>query len=251
MILTQRDKVLFHKLNSYAVMTTRQVAGSVFPDIRLTTTLRRLRKLENHAFLKRNVGLSTYEHSWTLTEKGSKLISDHPPKRHQSRFLLEHDTKLTAIRLSLEKVGIVQSWIPEHEIRFKVASKFGPERTREKLIPDGILGTDFRGTKESFAIELELHRKHSRRYLRNFYEYKQKQNIRGVWYLTSTPMLARQIEKLWQKEVGTIQRPYFFWSIVDDIIENPRNAAIHSNGKTARLIDVFGSVHTLAHSLIK
>lgn len=170
MILTKRDKVLFEKLNNYAVMTTRQVAKAVFPDIQLTTTLRRLRKLEKQTFIKRNVGLSTYEHSWTLTEKAAKLVSDRPPKWHQSRFLLEHDTKLTALRLSLEETGIVQSWIPEHEIRFKVASKHGIDRTKDKLIPDGIMGIEWQNKKESLAIELELHGKNSRRYLRNFYE---------------------------------------------------------------------------------
>jgi DNA-binding PadR family transcriptional regulator len=257
MILTNRDKNLFEKLNSYAVMTTRQVAKTVFPDIQLTTILRRLRKLEKQDFIKRNVGLSTYEHSWTLTEKGAKLVSDRPPRWHQSRFLLEHDTKLTALRISLEAAGIAQSWVPEHEIRFKVASKHGVERAKEKLIPDGIMGIEWQNAKESLAIELELHSKHSRRYMRNFHEYKYKQNILGVWYLTSTPMLARMIEKLWLKQIGANQKPFFYWSLVDEVIENPLKALVHSNGKSAPLAKIWlpkiakSDAHTLAHPMSK
>ncbi len=228
MIVTQRDKALFEKLHSYAVMTTRQVANTVFPGIELTTTLRRLRKLERDNFIKRNTGLSTYEHSWTLTEKGAKLVSDRPPRWQQSRYLLEHDTKLTALRLALESAGVAQSWIPEHEIRFKVASRHGLEVAKDKLIPDGIMGVDWQGSKESIAIEVELHGKNSRRYFRNFHQYKYKQNILGVWYLTPTPTLARTIEKLWIREVGMNRKPFFYWSLIDEVIEKPLEAIVRS-----------------------
>lgn len=239
MILTARDKVLFEKLHNYAVMTTRQVAQIVFSDIQLSTTLRRLRKLEKHGFVKRSVGLSTYEHSWTLTEKSMKLVSDHPTRPNQSRFLLEHDTKLTALRLALENIGVVRSWVPEHEIRFKVAAKHGLSRTKDKLIPDGIMGVEWQKANESLAIELELHGKSARRYLRNFDEYQRKQSILGVWYLTSTPTLARHIEKLWNKTKSAYQKPNFYWSLVDDVIERPKTAVVYQNQKSAPIIQIW------------
>ncbi len=246
MVLTQRDKVLFEKLLSYAVMTTRQVARTVFPDVQLTTVLRRLRKLEKQMYIRRNPGLETYEQAWTLTEKGSTVVSNLPPKWHQSRYLLEHDTKLTAVRLALESIRAVQSWVPEHEIRYRVAAKHGVERAKDRLIPDGIMGVEWQGVKESLAIELELHGKNSRRYRHNFYEYRTKENILGVWYLTSTPSLAKQIEKLWYIDKRNDARPVFFWSLVDDVIEDPANSLVHFSGQSQPLTKLWMPAHSPA-----
>ena len=218
MILTNRDKVLFEKLFCFAVMTTRQIGKTVFENIQLTTVLRRLRKLEKHGFVRRYAGINTYECAWILTEKSALMLSDRPPKWRQSRALIEHDTTLTSLRMALEGVGISRSWIPEHEIRMKVAAKYGPESVKNRLIPDGIMGVQWQDFKESVAIELELHSKNATRYRDNFYDYKRKSNLLGVWYLTPTETLGRHIEKLWRHIVPADLRPIFYWSVIDEVL---------------------------------
>ncbi len=235
MVLTDRDKVLLEKLFSYAVMTTRQITKVVFADIQLTTVLRRLRKLEKHGYVRRYAGINTYECAWMLTERSALMLSDRPPKWHQSRTLIEHDTTLTALRMSLEEAGIARSWIPEHEIRAKVAARHGVESVKNRLIPDGIMGVQWQDFKESIAIELELHSKNASRYRNNFHDYKYKSSLLGVWYLTPTASLARHIEKLWRKEVSADRKPFFYWSLIDEVLEKTLNAEIHFNEQTQLL----------------
>jgi hypothetical protein len=70
-------------------------------------------------------------------------------------------------------------------------------------------------------------------------------------------MLARMIEKLWLKQIGANQKPFFYWSLVDEVIENPLKALVHSNGKSAPLAKIWlpkiakSDAHTLAHPMSK
>lgn len=239
MIVTMRDKKLFEKIYTHAVMTTRQVAENCFIDVSLSTVLRRLRKLEHAGFIKRVPGLSTYEMCWVLTEKAATLISDKPPKWRQSRFLLEHDTKLTALRMSLEKSGLARSWIAEHEIRSKVAAQYGRDGSKNKLVPDGIIGVKIDDVNESIALELELTAKSKSRYEHNFYQYQHKRSLFGVWYLTPTLQLAKHIECVWQKEVRKDCAPLFYWSLADEVILNPLSAMIFSGSRSWSLPELF------------
>jgi hypothetical protein len=227
MLIMDRDKILFQKLHTHAVMTTKQIGAVVFPGVDLKTVLRRLGKLEEQSYIERIEGLPTYQRVWVLTHKGSYMVSDKPPRNRQSRFQLEHDVKLTALRLRLEEHGISKFWIPEHEIRAKVCAKEGIERAKKKVIPDGIMGVEYKDLKESVAIELELHSKNSKRYRRTFWDYRNKRNLFAVWYLTPTKELAKHIEKLWQKENDGTSKPHFFWSVAEDVVMNGKNAEIN------------------------
>lgn len=241
-----RDKILFEKLYKYAVMTTKQVATTVFPNVDVKTVLRRLGKLEDENYIERIEGLPTYHRVWLLTPKGSYMVSDRPPRRRQSRFQLEHDVMLTALRLKLEDHSISKVWYPEHEIRAKVAAQHGIEATKKKTIPDGIMAVEMTDCKESVAIELELHSKNSKRYRRTFYDYGNKSELAAVWYLTPTKELAKHIEKLWLKENGKIQKPKLLWSLASDVILKGGNAHIHCQNAKGTLLEIWnGRVPTL------
>lgn len=239
MLIMERDKILFQKLHKYAVMTTKQVGATVFPNVDVKTVLRRLGKLENENYIERIEGLSNYHRVWLLTPKGSLLVSDRPPRRRQSRFQLEHDVMLTALRLKLEEYEIAKVWHPEHEIRAKVAAQYGIEAMKRKTIPDGIMGLEASGFKESVAIELELHSKNAKRYRRTFYDYGSKSELYAVWYLTPTKELAKHIEKLWLRENGKIARPKFLWSLANDVLLNGANATIHSQNTSKPISEVW------------
>ncbi len=232
---TQRDIELFSMLSKYGVMTTRQIAEELFKGIARTTVLRRLRYLESEEFLTRIPGLVNSENAWAMTRDGAKFVADRPPKWNYSRFNLDHDVKLTSLRLSLERLGVVHSWIPEHEIRHKVLSKHGLEYGKRMVIPDGILGCKIQGAIRSLSIELELNYKNKDRYRRMFQEYKWKSNIYGVWYFTPSPSLAKTIEKAYREAAGTAHSPKFFWSSTEEIESNSRSAKIYW-GQNSKII---------------
>ncbi len=236
-----RDKILFQSLLSYSVMTTKQIGKILFPGVSLTTVLRRLGKLENAGYIERIEGLSTYEKVWIVTQKGALIVSTKPILSRKSRFQLEHDVKLTAVRLKLEVHEVSKFWIPEHEIRSKVVRSSGVVNLKHKTIPDGIMSVEHGEYKESVAVEVELHLKNARRYERTFWDYKSKPDLLAVWYLVPTKQLGKILEKHWQRIIYGNGRPIFIWSLVDEVIHLGCEANLYSQKENIKIHDYWTS----------
>ena len=238
MVLTERDRRLLRKLQSYAILTTRQLATMIFPGIAITTVLRRLRALEQGGYIQKIEGLRSTERAWGLTERTAREEPDQPAKVHFPRHSLDHDLKLTDLRILLEGKGIAHSWIPEHEIRAKVARVHGLREAQRKVIPDGIAGVEVEGVKESIAVELELSFKNSRRYWQIFQDYKSKKNLYAVWYVVGSKGIGRHLEKAY-KHCYFSGHPFLFWSVLDDVMRDPITAIIHCAGDTFPVEEIF------------
>lgn len=241
MVLTKRDLELFQKMQSYAIFTTRQVGELVFPGVRLTTVLRRLRKLERGFYVQRITGLDGGELTWALLPKGAELAGGNTFKRHFRRDLLEHDLELTALRLWLEDHGVARSWIAEHEIRSRVAKRHGLREMKRRVVPDGIMGCEIGELKESLSIELELTFKNSSRYFRAFNDYQNKTSLWGIWYFVRGAGLGRQVEKMWRRATPYGSGIRFFWSVLDDVFSAGINAEIHGDGGGKRVREIFSA----------
>lgn len=234
-----RDKELFKSLQGFGLLTTKQIASNFFPGIAHTTVLRRLRKLEDSSYIRRIEGLSNYERAWALTQPGADLVCVPSPKSYFRKDQLEHDLKLSELRLTLESIGIAQSWVPEHEIRAKVCASNGSSRGQYMLIPDGIVGVEHNGTKESLALELELNYKSSKRYERIFSSYARKQSLLGVWYFVADKGLGKSISKAANKYFSGNIKTKFFWSLIDEVIQDPHNAIVHYKNDQLKLKALF------------
>lgn len=228
--MTKRDLELFGALHSYAIFTTRQIAGKHFEGARLTTVLRRLRKLERAFYIQRVTGLDGGELAWSLLPKGAELAGAAVYKRHFRRDVLDHDLKLTALRLLLEGQGVAHSWIPEHEIRSRVARKHGLRAMRYRIVPDGIMGIESKGCKESCAVELELNFKNRDRYLHTFRQYREKSNLWGIWYFVASPGIGRQVERVWREADVFRGDIYFLWSVLGEVEAKTLAATVHGSG---------------------
>jgi DNA-binding Lrp family transcriptional regulator len=251
MVLTERDKRLTSALQSYAILTTRQLAAMIFPSIAITTVLRRLRVLEAGGYIQRIEGLKSTERAWGLTERKDNTDQESPAKVHFPRHSLDHDLKLTELRIRLEGKGIALSWIPEHEVRAKVARAHGFREAKRKVIPDGIAGVEVDGVKESMAVELELNFKNSRRYWQIFQDYQSKKNLYAVWYVVASKGIGRHLEKAY-KECYPSGNPFLFWSILDDVMSDPIAATIHCAGETFSVEEIFARKEPEpAHPLLK
>jgi DNA-binding Lrp family transcriptional regulator len=251
MKLTQRDFRLFNLISTMAILTTAQLQRTFFNGIAMTTVLRRLRKLEKANYVQRIVGLPAYEIAWALTQKGAKTIGYESPKRNFHHLSLTHDVKLTELRLTLESHGVVQSWIPEHEIRSAMARKHGLRHLKGQVVPDGIMSVSYKDVMESVAVELELHYKNQDRYKQIFQSYIWKENIKAVWYFVQSAKLGKHLEKIWLKAGGGAT-PWLLWSEVGDVITNGAKAKIHyfaDHSEIRNLFDVTKSDSSLAHSL--
>ena len=196
MVITKRDLLLFRKLAGYGMLSTKQVTSNVFQSIATTTVLRRLRTLEANNYLKRITGLESQEVLWVITERGAEVAVVQLPKRHWSKNMLDHDHKLLSLRLELEKCGVAQSWIPEHEIRSLIFKKYGLKDAKQKLIPDGLMGIEAKGIKASVAIELELTLKNQGRIKEIVKRYQEKKDLSAVWYIAESKDSVRKQHRL-------------------------------------------------------
>lgn len=241
MLLTNRDKELLRGLRSYGLFTTKQIAQLYFPGVALTTVLRRLRKLEATKYLQRITGIETYEAGWALASKGANAVNAHAYKRVFRKDILDHELKLVSLRLKLEGTRIAQSWIPEHEIRAQVARKHGLRDLSNRIIPDGLMGVNVNGLKESVAIELELNFKNTRRYEHTFIDYSIKRNVAFVWYLVQEDSLGRHLAKIWSDKAFRGHGVQFIWSNYFEVIESPATAKLHGTDTVRTLKSLWSS----------
>ncbi len=239
MILTERDIDLLFILQDYGILTTRQLALKVFPGVAITTVLRRLRALEGAGYIRRIEGLPSMERAWLVTEKALRWTEGGPAKLHAARHSLEHDLKLTSLRIQLEAHGIVEGWASEHEIRSLMAQEHGLRESKRRVVPDGIAGVEINGAKECIAIELELNFKNSRRYRSIISDYRSKENLHLVWYLVGSAKIGRHLMKTFRQGYYSKRPPYFCWSILDDVMCAPWSATLNFQGEKLLASQVF------------
>lgn len=238
-MITLRDITLFKKLQSYGMLSTKQVNEIVFNNIAQTTVLRRLRLLEDKKLIQKITGLSSMERLWALTERGAEIASVKLFKRHFAKGLLEHDFRLLSLRLKLEGIGIAHSWIPEHELRSKVYQKYGMREAKHHLIPDGLMGVDIEGKKESIAIELELTMKNESRYFKTFGRYFNLKSTYAVWYVVKTIGQVNQLFRLWRKWSHRNYGIKLYVSMLDPLMKDPQNAKVYSETIDKKMRDIF------------
>lgn len=238
MRLTKRDLEIFKLISKTTILTTAQIEREIFLGIATTTVLRRLRKLVKEKFIERIEGLPNHERAWALTLKGAESVGYINPKRNFHRLSLVHDVKLAELRLILERSRIAHSWISEREIRSAMARKHGLQRMQTQSVPDGIMGVKHQGVMESVALELELHYKNKDRYREIFRSYIGKRNVKALWYFVPSESLGKHLENLWSKSLGKMG-PWFFWSLVDDVLQNGGSARIRHFDRTFEIQKLF------------
>lgn len=227
MIFTQRDQAILNDIQNYGILTTRIIASKHFPNVAMTTVLRRLRALESAAYITRVSGLKDAQNGWILTKSTAEQMLPLASKVHFPKFILEHEFALTNLRLKLEAAGIARTWKPEHEIRSRVAQRFGLRRISERVIPDGLMGVETNGRKETIAIEIEFSGKNQRRYRSIFREYANKKNIWAFWHLVGKRMIGHQLMSAAKGSYHGRRSPYFLWSALDDVMADPLNATMN------------------------
>lgn len=232
MVLTKRDLELFKMISSYSMLSTRQINQLCFNSIQLSTVLRRLRVLEQNKFIHRLIGLESKELLWILQTKGAEAASVSIPKRHYSKNLLEHDFKLLSLRLTLESSKLAHSWLPEHEIRSNIFRKNDFRLAKEKLIPDGIMGIEINGKKQSLALELELTLKNKDKLKKTLGRYKEQDGILGVWYLVPTTSLLNSIHHTWNNLLSYKNGPTLYLSFLNEVMKDSLQARVFEKGKS-------------------
>jgi DNA-binding Lrp family transcriptional regulator len=250
MKFTERDKKLLRTLSDFGLLSTKQIQRLVFPKIRKTTMLRRLRLLEKRNLIRRIKGLNDGNLCWCLTTVGASSLGIEYPLRHINKNSLEHDITLNEVRLSLKTVSLGENWTSEHVLRAKTWKYKKSNSLEQNIIPDGIFTSKARTGYHAIAVELELSRKSKSRYRKILQSYHKKQHIGLLWYLVSNKNLGKLLEQEWNKIDKT--NSGFYWSEVHQVLNDPWNIQIH-NKKDSRnlrdLIDMTEPAHLPAQAM--
>jgi hypothetical protein len=239
MVLTKRDKVLLQVIQTCGIMTTKQIAKVRFPGIAMTTVLRRLRILKKAGLLQKIIGLDTLDRCWAVTSKAKRLHLEGPAKIHFPKSILDHDTKLTSLRIKMEGSRISRSWTPEHVLRSQFVIKEGLREAKRRVISDGIMEVEIDGRRHNVAIEMELSPKNQRRYEQIFLDYSLKNNLSFVWYLVPTRTFANQIFKACESRHVPKNGPTVLISYVDEVMRDPPVARIFNQRNTYLIKDLW------------
>jgi hypothetical protein len=244
MNLTERDRRLLLDIQDYGLLTTTRICARNFSGIARTTVLRRLRQLENGAYVKRTDILSDGGFAWYLTEFASAQLNGKPAKLHYPRSILEHDLALVDLRLKLEEAGIAQAWKSEHQMRVQLSQSLGHRHFATMHVPDGIMAIS-KGGHEAVAVEVELTAKSQSRYRQTFANYARKEELWALWYVVQTPSIGKQLLREAERNLGH-RGTFFCWSLIEDVMKNPMQARIFALTDTCIVGKVF-TAHGAAH----
>lgn len=253
MNITNRDIEIFKLIANYGMLSTKQINSICFNSIATTTVLRRLRMLEDKKLIHRLLGLESHDVLWILLPKGAEEAGVAIPKRHWSKNLLEHDYKLISLRLGLENSGIAHSWIPEHLIQANIFRKNDFRTAKEKLIPDGLMGTEANSKRLSVAIELELTLKNKDKLQKTLSRYKRQDGIVGVWYIAPTTSLLNSISAAWNALGGPSTSNRLYLSAFHDVMKSSLDAKVFGHGRGSKISELWTPrpAHPSAQSVSK
>jgi hypothetical protein len=226
MILQERDLKLIRLLIRFGVLSTRQIRELVFHEIAHTTVMRRLRLLEGGHYVRRGVTLADGSNTWSVGRRGIEAAGFGHLYHFTNRNGIEHDVRLTDVRIALERLGIAKDFTPEFEMRASRMRNFGRDR-QPTLIPDGIIIESIAGESCPIALELELTRKSHRRYQKILDEYAGK-HLHRIWYVVNHWSTANAIMSVARSRICQTLADKLWFSKVDELLANGRTARIYS-----------------------
>ncbi len=224
--LQTRDQILMQKINSYGVLSTRQITSICFNNIAQATVLRRLRLLQEAGFIINCGYLPDGAKVWSISKLGSKVINEKEPFRFSNRNTHHHDVCVADVRFTLENIGFGDNWTTDFEMKRNVSAY----NREDKIIPDGIFVADMMGRSHIVALELELHAKSHARYRNLFIDYTFKDAISLIWYVVKDVSIIKPILKQWhgvkaEKDRWNHPQEIIFCEF-NDLIENKLSAQI-------------------------
>lgn len=250
----KRDGELLKMICDFGVLSTKQIGNLFFKEVAITTVLKRLRILEKAGLIKRVSGLESFELLWVISDKGARIIEKENYKTSWSKQLLEHDYKISSLRLSFLNLKLYESWIPEHEIRSLLYKKYSFKGSLNKLIPDGLITIKRKGNVETWAMEMELSLKGKDRYEKIFKEYGKKENLSGIWYLVKGESNFKSLNDAYKRHSCLLHGKAFIISYVDEVLSSLMDAKIFYPTYAETLADFLGipklqSAHMPAHNV--
>lgn len=198
--LTERDQVLFDFLFSTKGALMRQIRRDVFAGISNQTVSRRVKKLVNQGYIKRDALFSNKPIGFYYLSKHvvkSDLIYDFDvPHVEVKASNKKHEIALTDIRYKFRQLDGFEAYLTENELQNGLNRHVDyPLEDFRRLNSDGFLRTVLDGTRFNGAVEFERSSKGNARYLRLFRDYYLSPRIDFVFYITGSRVLKNLMQR--------------------------------------------------------
>lgn len=227
-MITSRDRLLLSTLHSYGLLSTVQLRTIVFPNIRDTTALRRIRALESLGLIERHSGLEGGQWAWTIARNGAHLMGEDPTVHHVNKNKLNHDVTVADVRMALEKTGQTKGWMSGHKLLSDAGKNMDRETFKQTAIPDGLFSIETKPGRRVVALEVELIAKTAERYTKVFESYREKKGVALVLYVVPIEAIAKKVLAAAKKtEVGDFG-VQVVWASLDDVLANSQSFVIRS-----------------------
>jgi hypothetical protein len=240
MVVTKRDLRCLDFLTKYGVLSTSQINRSVFFQIRSTTVLRRLRKLEEAKLISRISGMKSQGLIWVATLKGAQRIGSNAPLGTVNRNTLNHDVQVSETRLRLEENGVGSNWIAGYVLKQRAGASVGKNgEGPTDVIPDALFSIATNTPEQRVAFEVELTPKSLKRYRKILSEYDDKRGIFRLWYLVLNEQLGVLLEDEWTRVDRSKGSSFLFWSLIPDILNDPFSATVRNKSHRLSVQNLF------------
>ena len=146
---------------------------------------------------------------------------------------LHHDLLVRDIRIGLEEAGFVEGWLTYESMKREEKKAYG----KKELLPDGLFLIRDKGDRKLVALELELFSKSKKRYKKIFDRYLDKESLSFLWYIVRAQNLGEKVLELWEEEkkFSCSNSALFFYSLLDQVLTDPREAFLYGKGVKKRL----------------
>ncbi len=251
MILTKRDFNLLLALKKYELLSTAMIEELIFTGVRKTTILKRLRILEKDKLIYRFQNTTSQIYLWSINDLGAKKIGIEANKNSWNKNTLEHDLKLINFRLSMERLGLVQNWTTEQEIKSMVFKNHSREEAKKKLIPDGLFISSKETQNKSVAVELEMTLKDKNRIKEVLKNYLEKKDLSYVWYVSPYKSILKSVFLIWKELKKGPHSVKLIGSLYEDVITNSSESTIFTLGGVLKFPDFWKlqPAHSTTHTV--
>jgi hypothetical protein len=247
MKITPRDEELFKLICRHNLLSTNQIHRQIFPQLKLTTVMRRLKKLAKAGHVIRLGKLYSGMSVWGISQAANDRSTGFFSSSRTNLHTLEHDVTVSEIHLLIESITPIKEWFDNRHMRsasvnalFKkdFSQHYYREFKKDDLFPDSLFLATINGKPKSFALEVEISLKANSRYTDLTDLYAGRNPPKFIYYVVRDEKIRNAVVAA--SEQYSVVKERLIYSFLDDLLANKGDAQVYTwNGKTTLLKDYF------------
>ncbi len=201
--LKKRDLEILYHISTQSFATVSELYDLFWKSKKNSKShYKRLYRLKEHRFIDTLKAPLNSESGYTITLKGQNLlraygykVSPCVIKKDCYTGSYEHDLLLNSLKNILLKSPLVENFIPEYQIAYRILKDFNVKRKYQlkDKIPDGLFTLLVQKKPQKVALELELTLKSKRRYETIFSKHLLTKSWNIIFYIVKDGKMREKL----------------------------------------------------------